>query len=66
MGKLIVHASTRAEAVAKLGRALDSLHIEGVPTTAPLHRTIVASAGFAAGGVDSTFLPYLDFGGLTA
>ena len=59
MGKLIVHAPTRSEAVAKLSKALKTLVIEGVPTTAPLHRKIAADPAFAAGGVDSTFLPGL-------
>ena len=57
VGKLIVHGATRAEAVTRLSRALGNLAIEGVPTTAPLHRRIAADPRFAEGGVDSTFLP---------
>lgn len=56
MGKLIVHAATRAEAVERLTRALDVLHIEGLPTTTPLHRRIVVDPRFIAGGVDTGFL----------
>lgn len=56
MGKLIVHGATREEAVARLERALASLTIEGMPTTAPLHRRIAADPRFVAGGVDTGFL----------
>ncbi|MCX7282960.1 MAG: ATP-grasp domain-containing protein [Novosphingobium sp.] len=56
MGKLIVHAPTREQAVERLARALQALHIEGLPTTAPLHRRIVADPRFVAGGVDTGFL----------
>ena len=56
MGKLIVHGDTREQAVERLSKALQSLHIEGMPTTAPLHRRIVADPRFIAGGVDTGFL----------
>lgn len=56
MGKLIVHAPTREEAVDRLCKALESLHIGGLPTTTPLHRRIVADPRFIAGGVDTGFL----------
>jgi acetyl-CoA carboxylase, biotin carboxylase subunit len=55
IGKLIVSAPTRAEAVARLGQALASLAIEGVETTCDLHRAIVADPRFIAGGVDTRF-----------
>ena len=56
MGKLIVHGADRAEAVERLRHALANLAIEGLPTTAPLHRRIVADPRFAIGGVDTGFL----------
>ena len=56
MGKLIVHGDTREQAVERLSKALHALHIEGMPTTAPLHRRIVADPRFIAGGVDTGFL----------
>jgi acetyl-CoA carboxylase biotin carboxylase subunit len=56
LGKLIVHAPSRDEAVARLKAALASIRIEGVPTTAGLHARIVADPRFAAGGVDTGFL----------
>jgi acetyl-CoA carboxylase biotin carboxylase subunit len=56
MGKLIVWGEDRPTAVARLASALASLAIEGVATTAPLHRRIAADPRFAAGGVDTRFL----------
>lgn len=55
IGKLIVSAPTRAEAIVLLGKALASLHIEGVDTTCDLHRVIAANPRFIAGGVDTRF-----------
>ncbi|WP_353228240.1 biotin carboxylase N-terminal domain-containing protein [Novosphingobium sp.] len=60
IGKLIVHAPSRAEAVALLRTSLDRLHIDGVDTTRDLHRAIVADARFAAGGVDTRFFEGLE------
>ncbi len=40
VGKLIVHAPSRLEAIATMRRALDELVIEGIQTTIPLHRRI--------------------------
>ncbi len=57
IGKLIAIGASREEALSRLSRALDVLTIEGLPTTASLHRTIAADPRFAAGGVDSHFLP---------
>jgi acetyl-CoA carboxylase biotin carboxylase subunit len=62
MGKLIVHGATRAEAVDRLADALSTLAIDGLPTTASLHRRIVADPRFAAGGVDTGFLVGLSGG----
>ncbi len=56
LGKLIVHAPTRPEAIATMRRALDELVIEGVQTTIQLHRRIVRNADFIAGRVDTTWV----------
>ena len=56
LGKLIVHAPTRLEALATMRRALDELVIEGVQTTIPLHRKIVRNPEFVAGKVDTTWV----------
>jgi acetyl-CoA carboxylase biotin carboxylase subunit len=55
IGKLIVRGSDRPAAVARLAEALATLEIEGVPTTASLHRAIAADPRFIAGGVDTRF-----------
>jgi acetyl-CoA carboxylase, biotin carboxylase subunit len=55
IGKLIAVGKTRAEAVARLGAALDCLIVEGVDTTRDLHRAIAADPRFIAGGVDTRF-----------
>ncbi|QCI92528.1 acetyl/propionyl/methylcrotonyl-CoA carboxylase subunit alpha [Novosphingobium sp. EMRT-2] len=62
MGKLIVHGATRAEAVDRMTDALSALAIDGLPTTASLHRRIVADPRFMAGGVDTGFLVGLSGG----
>ncbi len=56
LGKLIVWAPTRPEAIAILRRALDELVIEGVSSTIGLHRRIVRHADFIAGRVDTTWV----------
>ncbi len=56
LGKLIVHAPTRPEALATMRRALDELVIEGVHTTIPLHRRIVRHPDFLSGQVDTTWV----------
>ena len=55
IGKLIVRGADRPAAVKRLAEALAALTIEGVPTTADLHRTIAADPRFIAGGVDTRF-----------
>ena len=55
LGKLIVRGDSRAEAVQRLAAALDALRIEGVETTAGLHRLVAADPRFVAGGVDTRF-----------
>jgi acetyl-CoA carboxylase biotin carboxylase subunit len=56
LGKLIVHAPTRAEAIATMRRALDELLIEGVQTTISLQRRIFRDADFISGRVDTTWV----------
>ena len=59
LAKLIAHADTRAAALARLDTALAATAIEGVHTNTALHRRVLASPGFAAGGVDTGFLERL-------
>ena len=49
VAKLIVHAPTRPEAIARMRRALMEFAIQGIKTTIPLHRRIMDSAEFRAG-----------------
>jgi acetyl-CoA carboxylase biotin carboxylase subunit len=52
IGKLIVWASDRERAMARLDRALAELHLEGVRTTAPLFRALLQDPDFRAGRLD--------------
>jgi acetyl-CoA carboxylase biotin carboxylase subunit len=52
---LIVHGIDRADALARARAALELLRIDGVTTTAPVHRALLEDAEFAAGGVDTAF-----------
>ncbi len=56
VGKLIVHGSDRAEALAKMRRSLDELAIEGISTTISLHRRIFRNRDFIEGRVDTTWV----------
>jgi acetyl-CoA carboxylase biotin carboxylase subunit len=49
IGKLIVHAPSREEAIARLRRALDEMVVGGVETTLPLHRLLVNNDDIQAG-----------------
>ena len=55
LAKLIVHGTTRSDALARARAALDLLRIEGVTTTVPVHQALLVDAEFAAGGVDTAF-----------
>jgi acetyl-CoA carboxylase biotin carboxylase subunit len=56
LAKLLVHRATRAEAVACMRRALAEFVIEGIRTTIPLHRAMLANTSFVEGQVDTTFI----------
>jgi biotin carboxylase len=56
MGKVIVHGDNRAEAIARMRRALEELRIEGVRTTADFHRRIMANPDFAEAKLSTNFL----------
>ncbi|MGG5818269.1 acetyl-CoA carboxylase biotin carboxylase subunit [Falsiroseomonas sp. HW251] len=49
VAKLVVHGGTRAEAIARLRRALAEMVVSGIRTTLPLHQMIVADPEFQAG-----------------
>lgn len=49
IGKLIVHASDRASAIARMERALSEMVIEGVETTTPLFRALLQDPDVRSG-----------------
>ncbi len=56
IGKLIVHADTREEAIKRMARALDEFLIEGIKTTIFFHKRIMAHKDFIDGDIDTSFL----------
>ena len=56
IGKLIVHAQTRDDAIAKMRQALDEFVIEGIKTNIPFHKRILASKKFKDSNYDTHFL----------
>ncbi|MBP1860347.1 acetyl-CoA carboxylase biotin carboxylase subunit [Rhizobium herbae] len=56
IGKLIVHAPSRAEAIVMMRTALAGTEIEGISTNLPLLRMLFNDEGFAAGGTDIHYL----------
>ena len=56
IAKLIVRAKDRDEAVSRMGRALEMFIVEGIYTTIPLHRKILADPDFRAGNFDTGFI----------
>ncbi len=59
IAKLIVKGRDRAEAIGRMKRALEMFVIEGIKTSIPLHRRILADAEFAAGNFDTHFIERL-------
>ncbi|MGO4326197.1 acetyl-CoA carboxylase biotin carboxylase subunit [Cupriavidus sp. 2TAF22] len=62
LGKLIVHAATREQAIARMRAALEGLQVEGPTTTARFHDAVLAHEDFVGGRVttrwvEDTFLP---------
>lgn len=56
LAKLIVHRSTRKEAIATMLRALDEFVIEGVRTTIPLYKDIFLHRAYLQGAFDTSFV----------
>ncbi|MBO8137297.1 MAG: acetyl-CoA carboxylase biotin carboxylase subunit [Desulfotomaculum sp.] len=56
IGKLIVWAPDRDQAIARMERALHELVIEGIPTTLPFHQRILANAFYRRGEVYTNFI----------
>ena len=60
IGKLVVHAQTREEAIRKMKAALCELVIEGVDNNAEMHQAILSSSKFQSGKYDTGFLEQLE------
>ena len=56
VAKLIVHAGTRDEAIARMARALDFFVIEGIRSSIPLHREILRDPEFRGGRLSTRFM----------
>jgi acetyl-CoA carboxylase biotin carboxylase subunit len=56
VAKVIVHGNDRAEALARMGQALDSFIVEGITTTIPFLARVIRHPEFMAGRVDTRFL----------
>lgn len=56
IAKLIVHGKDRAEAIAKMKRALDEFIIEGVNTTIPFHKRVMNNPDFISGNFTTLFV----------
>jgi len=56
IAKLITHGRDRAEAIAKMERALSQFIVQGIETSIPLHQAIFQDAGFRAGKFDTKFM----------
>ncbi len=56
IAKLIVHAPTREDAVAKMRQALDEFVVEGIKTNIPFHRRILNAPRFLNSDYDTNFI----------
>ncbi|HLJ41068.1 MAG TPA: acetyl-CoA carboxylase biotin carboxylase subunit [Candidatus Acidoferrales bacterium] len=56
VAKIIAFGDNRAEAIARMSRALDQFVIEGIKTSIPLHKKILEDPDFIAGKLDTHFL----------
>jgi acetyl-CoA carboxylase, biotin carboxylase subunit len=56
VAKVIVHGRDRAEAIARMRRALDQFVVEGIKTTIPLHQRVMRDPGFERGELSTRFM----------
>lgn len=56
IAKVITHAATRTEALAKMRVALEELIVSGIKTNTPLQEELVRDCAFAEGGVNIHYL----------
>jgi acetyl-CoA carboxylase, biotin carboxylase subunit len=60
IAKVIVHGSTREEAVSRMRRALSEFVIEGIHTTIPFHLKLLSHEQFVEGQFNTKFLEMYD------
>ena len=56
LAKLICHGADRAEAIARMHRALGELVVEGIPTSIELHRAVLEDPVFVRGEATTRYL----------
>ena len=56
IGKIIVHADTREQALARMSAALGETVVEGINTNIALHRELMVDAKFMSGGTNIHYL----------
>ena len=56
IGKIIVHADTRDQALARMRSALSEMLVEGIQTNIPLHRQLMFDTAFVEGGTSIHYL----------
>ena len=59
IAKLVARGNTRGEAILRMRRALESFVIEGIRTTIPLQRRILADENFVRGNLSTAFMDRL-------
>ena len=57
IAKLIVHGSTRSEALARLDQALSQVHIVGLATNVQFLRYVLATPSFSEANLDTALIP---------
>jgi acetyl-CoA carboxylase biotin carboxylase subunit len=56
IAKLVVHGADRAEAIARMERALAQFVVQGIDTSIPLHQEIFLDPDFREGNFDTKFM----------
>ena len=56
IAKLVVHGATRSEAIERSEQALARFKVEGVSTTIPFHRAILADSDYRANNVNTRWV----------
>jgi acetyl-CoA carboxylase biotin carboxylase subunit len=56
VAKVVVHGKDRAEAIARMRRALEMFIVEGIKTSIPLQRKVLADPDFQAGKINTHLL----------